>query len=190
MLSMALRSNHYDAAFEAYLRGRRTPYIAVDETRRALLADASLKSFDFIVYCAGACNLLVDVKGRRFPSAASDARGAGHCWENWVTRDDLDGLMKWQEAFGSDFRSLLVFAYHLVDDRWMSRHARTWEFRQRSYAFYGVWAEDYADGMASRSRSWSTVTLPAAAYRRLRFPLDNVLGISPSQSGSTIPAAC
>jgi hypothetical protein len=173
---MALRTNHYDVAFEAYLRARRTPYVAVDETRRALLADASLKSLDFIVYSQGPCNLLVDVKGRRFPSAAPEG-GAGHCWENWATRDDLEGLLRWQEVFGGGFRSLLVFAYDLVDGRWASRHAQTWEFRRRSYSFYGVWAEDYAAGMTERSRRWSTVTLPAAVYRRLRTPLDELLGL-------------
>ena len=29
------RDNHYEAAFEAYLRARRLPYIAVDEARRS-----------------------------------------------------------------------------------------------------------------------------------------------------------
>ena len=30
---MSKRSNHYEAAFEAYLRLRRTPYVAIDESR-------------------------------------------------------------------------------------------------------------------------------------------------------------
>ena len=34
---MANRDNHYEAAFEAYLRSRGVPYIAVDEARRSLL---------------------------------------------------------------------------------------------------------------------------------------------------------
>ena len=58
-----IRSNQYEAAFEAYLREQRTAYVAVDETRRALMADVSLKSMDFIVYSAGSKNLLIDVKG-------------------------------------------------------------------------------------------------------------------------------
>ena len=68
---MAIRANHYDAAFEQYLRANRVPYVAVDEQRRALAADASLKSFDFIVSRPGGGSLLVDVKGRRFGDGAA-----------------------------------------------------------------------------------------------------------------------
>ena len=32
---MAKRDNHYEAAFEAYLRARQVPYVAVDETKRS-----------------------------------------------------------------------------------------------------------------------------------------------------------
>ena len=47
---MANRDNHYEAAFEAYLRARGVPYVAVDEARRSVLADSSsIKSLDFIV---------------------------------------------------------------------------------------------------------------------------------------------
>src|SRR5579872_4744451 len=111
--AMAQRGNHYDAAFEAFLRTRRTPYVAVDEQRRALLEQQSLKSMDFIVYSPRAANLLVDVKGRRFPSGDPES---GHRWETWATAEDLPALLKWQEVFGKDFRALLVFAYHIVSE--------------------------------------------------------------------------
>jgi hypothetical protein len=82
---MANRDNHYEAAFEEFLRGRGVPYVAVDEAKRSLMSDgASIKSLDFIVSCGAdifacpeaggnACpsrptSWLVDVKGRRFPS--------------------------------------------------------------------------------------------------------------------------
>ena len=77
---MAQRSNHYDAAFEAYLRQLRTPHVVVDETRRALLQQASLKSMDFIVYSARKPNLLVDGKGRRFPSGGATNRHKFQCF--------------------------------------------------------------------------------------------------------------
>ena len=68
LYAMANRDNHYEVAFEEYLRSRGTPYVAVDEARRSLLADGeSLKSLDFIV-SASELTWLVDVKGRRFPS--------------------------------------------------------------------------------------------------------------------------
>jgi len=176
---MAIRSNHYDAAFEGYLRTWRTPYVAIDETRRALLAEASLKSFDFIVYSPGPHNLLVDVKGRRFPSAGGAAGGAGHCWENWATRDDVLCLLRWQQVFGGRFRSLLLFAYDLQGERWRDQHPGAWEFRDRWYAFYGVWVDDFAEAMTRRSSQWDTVTLPAAEYRRLRRPLPELLAAVP-----------
>src|SRR5580704_8899629 len=113
---MAKRNNHYDAAFEAYLRRAGVPFVVVDEARRARLNQVSLKSMDFIVTAPGNRNLLVDVKGRRFPSGCGPERArAGHKWENWATRDDLDSLCRWQEVFGDGFRSMLMFAYDLLD---------------------------------------------------------------------------
>src|SRR5690606_24323063 len=103
---MAIRSNHYDAAFEEYLLQRRIPYVAVDESRRSLLEQASLKSMDFIVHSSTGENLLVDVKGRRYPTAGNGGR-----WENWVTADDVESLLRWEEVFGAAYRALFVFAY-------------------------------------------------------------------------------
>src|SRR2546423_987338 len=62
---MADRTVHYEAAFEAFLRERGIPYVAVDEAKKALFANAKLKSFDFVVYSKNGPNLLVDVKGRQ-----------------------------------------------------------------------------------------------------------------------------
>ena len=59
------RTVHYEAAFEAFLRGKGIPYVAVDEAKKALFADAKLKSFDFVVYSKTGPNLLIDVKGRQ-----------------------------------------------------------------------------------------------------------------------------
>jgi len=46
------RGNHYESAFEGYLRARRLGYVAVDETHRASLDDEPVKSLDFVVYGA------------------------------------------------------------------------------------------------------------------------------------------
>ena len=62
------RGNHYEAAFEAYLQDKGLSYIAIDETRRALYGERSLKNLDFIVHATAASHLLIDVKGRRFPA--------------------------------------------------------------------------------------------------------------------------
>ena len=158
-----LRSNPYDAAFEEYLRQQRVAYVSVDETRRALLADASLKSMDFIVYSADTANLLVDVKGRK--------RLPGRNWENWATVEDIRGLSQWEQVFGADFRSLLVFAYEISSDPVGDALDSIVSYRQKCYAFYGVWLEDYRRAMKQRSPSWQTVWIPAAGYRACRFSL-------------------
>ena len=76
------RSNHYEVAFEAYLQRQGLGYVAVDETRRAFLGRESVKSLDFIVYGPHGARLLVDVKGRRFPTGAphrQQRRGVSAC---------------------------------------------------------------------------------------------------------------
>ncbi|MGE3315135.1 MAG: HYExAFE family protein [Planctomycetaceae bacterium] len=169
---MAIRSNHYDVAFEEFLRQGRTPYVAVDEQRRALLRDASLKSMDFIVYSQQRPNLLVDVKGRQFPTGGESG---GHCWENWATEDDLTSLMQWEQVFGPGFRSILVFAYHILDERRASELGPHFEFRDRRYSFFGVWAEEYRKVMRTRSTSWETVSLPVREFRQLCSPIHEFL---------------
>ncbi|NNJ25975.1 HYExAFE family protein [Alienimonas chondri] len=165
---MAIRSNHYDAAFEQYLRGRRVPYVAVDEQRRALAADASLKSFDFIVSRPGGGSWLVDVKGRRFPTA-----GGGR-WESWATAEDVECLLKWETAFGQGSRSVLAFAYDLAEGE-TAGYDEPLVWGDRRYAFFAVTAADYATAMTSRSESWATVHLPRADFERLRVPFDDLL---------------
>lgn len=155
-------------AFERLLRMVRRPYVSVDETRRALARDESLKSMDFIVYSPQGTHLLVDVKGRL-------CRTGGACWDSWATPDDIRSLLRWQEVFGAGFRAVLLFAYALESPRAAARHSVTWELRGRRYAFYGVWAEDYSRAMQTRSRSWDTVCLPARAFRELRQPVLELL---------------
>lgn len=169
---MALRGNHYDAAFEAFLRARRTPYVAVDEQRRALLEQQSLKSMDFIVYSRKTANLLVDVKGRRFPSGDPET---GHRWENWATAEDVPALLKWQDVFGNDFRALLVFAYHVVSEDERGSFDELFQFRDNVYAFFGVWVDKYQSAMQTRSESWQTVSVPSALFRELRSPIGEFL---------------
>lgn len=169
---MGLRENHYDAAFEGFLREQRTPYVFVDERRRALMGNASLKSMDFIVHAADKRNLLVDVKGRRFPSGQTDR---GHKWENWTGAEDISALLEWEKVFGTGFRGLLVFAYHVVESRWRGEFDEIFEYRGREYAFFGVWADSYGCAMRTRSPSWNTVTLPSSEFRELRVPIRELL---------------
>src|SRR5437867_8980898 len=136
---MANRDNHYEAAFEEYLRRRQVPYVAVDESKRSLMAEASIKSLDFIVSSAAGCSWLVDVKGRRFPSGEQK-----QYWKNWSTRDDLKSLAHWERLFGEQAGALFVFAYNVVGDRAPLAAEMLLEFRGGLYGFVAVRLADYA----------------------------------------------
>jgi hypothetical protein len=169
---MADRSNHYEAAFEAYLRSRGVPYVAVDEARRALFAEVRLKSLDFIVYSRQGKNLLVDVKGRRFPSGAGRSR---HLWESWATQEDTESLVRWEEVFGADFQAVLAFAYNIVDERYRERFADRFEYRSRQYGFIAIALEHYRAHMKVRSPGWGTVSLPGRVLRDHSRPFHEFL---------------
>ena len=164
---MARRSVHYEAAFESYLQAKGWPYVVVDEAKKAIFADVSIKSFDFLVYSDSRANLLVDVKGRKFPDTTrSPARQTARAWENWVTREDIDSLLEWENIFGADFVSVLVFAYWLQGPPGAAPFEDVHFFRQRHYAFVGIGMGDYAGAVRPRSRKWQTVSMPAGEFTR------------------------
>jgi hypothetical protein len=164
------RGNHYEAAFEAYLRDRRLGYVAVDEVRRSTLEDEPVKSIDFIVYGLGGSKLLVDVKGRRFPGGSKEK--PRRIWQNWVEREDVDGLERWQASFGGEYRGLLVFAYDIQPEVELRRGTvDVWVWRGRRYLIRAVPVGDYRQHMRVRSPKWETVHLPTAVFRELVRPL-------------------
>jgi hypothetical protein len=165
---MAHRNIHYEAAFEDYLRSKGLPYVAVDEAKKAIFAGASVKSFDFLVYSSSGPNLLVDVKGRKFPDSTPGGKGkTSRAWENWITRQDIDGLQEWQKVFGPDFRATLVFAYWLQGPPQRCPFADVHLFRQKHYAFVAVSLPDYVGAARPRSAKWQTMSVPSAAFARM-----------------------
>lgn len=164
---MAHRNVHYEAAFEDYLRAKGWPYVAVDETKKAIFADASLKSFDFLVYSSTGPNLLVDVKGRKFPDLSrTGGKRSSRAWENWITQDDVEGLCQWQRVFGDGFRALLVFAYWIQGGLQHSPFEDIHWFRKRCYAYMGVWLDDYQTLARPRSRKWKTLSVARDDFTR------------------------
>jgi hypothetical protein len=182
---LAQRRFHYEQAFEHYLRANRVPYIAVDEAKKALLPKqssshrlaggpelASLKSFDFVIYTPDR-NLLIDVKGRMYGSAAGDAwtnPQSERRFESWVTQDDVDSLNEWQGLFGGDFVATFVFAYCLRRQPPDALFEELFAFNDRWYALREITLADYAAVMVPRSASWQTVHVPRAAFNRLSRP--------------------
>lgn len=162
------RSNHYEAAFEAYLHWHRLCYVAVDERRRTVLDGTHLKNLDFIVFGAAGGGLLIDVKGRRFPAGRPGR--LRRVWECWSTQDDVDGLGRWAERFGPEFVGLLVFAYELRAEAGPADPVEAWQWRGRRYLFRAIPVADYRPNMRLRSRRWATVALPTESYRELARP--------------------
>ena len=169
---MANRDNHYEAAFEEYLRARGVPYVAVDEARRSLLSSgASIKSLDFIVAAPGQVAWLVDVKGRRFPSGD----GSKQYWKNWSTADDLRSLARWEQLFGANFRGLFVFAYDVLGDRAPLPAAELFEHREKLYGFVAVPLAAYLGHARLISPRWDTLAMPTAKFRHYARPLSELL---------------
>ena len=174
---MVKRNNHYEAAFEAYLRACRVPYVAVDEAKRSLLAGGdSVKSLDFIVspnetvpsdVGRSPYSWLVDVKGRRFPSGDKNKQ----YWKNWSTRDDILSLYRWEDLFGQQFGGLFVFAFNIVGDRAPLPATELFEFRRALYGFVAIRLADYLSHARGISPKWDTVAVSASDFRRLARPV-------------------
>ena len=183
-----LPRDHYQRAFEGYLRGRGPSFVSVDEARRSIAPggggggggggrvmgrEGTLKSFDLVVSSGGA-NLLVEVKGRKVAAPASRqaaagpgvrgrARGASPArarLESWVTRDDVESLGVWEGLFGAGFVGVFAFVY------WCERappgvlFEDSTEHDGRWYAIRCVRRDQYAAAMRTRSQKWGRFTLP------------------------------
>ena len=167
---MADRTNHYELAFEEYLRSRQVPYVAVDEARRSLLEGSSIKSLDFIVSHSQGGSWLVDVKGRRFPSGRKR-----QYWKNWSTGDDLASMARWQNVFGQRFHGLFVFAYLVQGDRAPLSAEQLFTFREQQYGFVAVRLEHYATYARLISPRWDTLAMPTRRFRQLAEPMEQLL---------------
>ena len=188
------RQNHYESAFEAYLRTVRMPYVAVDESKKALFAGSKLKSFDFVVYSKGGRNLLVDVKGRK----ATDGGGGAAPLQTWATRRDVEDLAEWERIFGDGFRAVFAFVFEIdpvltpppghfahrrggglaADERpdtlpgdVHGGGAVLAAASERHYLMLGVDLADFRRSMTRRSVKWDTVAMPAADFRSLARPI-------------------
>lgn len=158
---MASRHNHYEAAFADLLRQQRIPYIAVNESRRSVDQQRSLKSADFLVSAPGERRWIIDIKGRRFPAGTKQKQ----YWRNWATRDDLRSLAEWCRHFGDGAEALLVFAYDVLGDRSPVAPQELHPFQDRYYAFIAVRLADYLLGARQLSLRWDTIAMPAALFR-------------------------
>ena len=167
---MVKRCNHYEGAFEAYLRARRIPYLAVNEARRSLWGDVSLKNLDFVVSPASdSTRWLVDVKGRHFPAGERK-----QYWRNWTTADELSSLGRWESLLGASFNGLLVFAYLVRGELAPLPAERLFTFRGAQYGFLGIRLDHYLSCARVISPKWETVAVSAERFRALARPVDEL----------------
>lgn len=189
---MVASRQHYERAFEAWLRRSRLPYVLVDDAERAVLPKGAraelidsqgrprrLKSFDAVVY-GPQRHALVEVKGRRV-----DLRqGGSGRRENWVTLDDINSLTTWERLFDEPFEAVLVFMYWLDGPVVMAGEHCLHRFEGRTYTHRAVRLTDYTAEMRTRSPKWGTVNLPTGVFERLGLPIGDVLsGFCPDLVG-------
>ncbi len=168
------RDNHYEAAFEAFLRRRGVAVVPVVESRRSFLDDDDVKSPDFLVIGPDDARLVVDVKGRKFPGGPADR--PRKVWEHWSTRDDVAGLTRWAARLGPGFRGVLAFVYQVLPTVALPDDTPDlFEYGGRSYLARGVAVADYAEHMRPRSPRWGTVDLPTDTFRLLVRPFTSFL---------------
>jgi hypothetical protein len=166
--------NHYEVAFDAYLRERGAATLPIIEARRSYLDEDSVKSPDFVVVARSEARLVVDVKGRKFGGTAEHPR---RIWQNWCQRDDVRSLESWTEHFGLGFRGILAFVYHLAPDLAIAPFTPdVFVFRDARYLVRGVDVGEYRASMRTRSPRWATVHLPTAAFRDMVKPFSYFLG--------------
>ena len=166
-----LRWNHYEMAFEAYLKERKIPFLAMAERYRNPLEDGStLKNLDFVISRRVGTSWLIDVKGRKFPGGKH-----GGYWKHWTTRDDLVGLRHWENMFGERFSSLLVFAYLICGNKSPLPEHQLFEYRQRLYGFVGISIADYLPEIRVLSPKWHTFAMPTERFRQLAKPFEDFI---------------
>ena len=166
-----LRWNHYEMAFEAYLKERKIPFLAMAERYRNPLDDGStLKNLDFVISRSIGTSWLIDVKGRQFPSNTH-----GGYWKQWATQDDLIGLRHWEKMFGERFTGLLVFAYLICGNKAPLPEHQLFEYRQRLYGFVGISVADYLTEIRVLSPKWHTFAMPTERFRQLAKPFEDFI---------------
>jgi hypothetical protein len=176
---MADRTVHYESAFEAFLRDKGVPYVAVDEAKKALFSNAKLKSFDFVVYSKTGPNLLVDVKGRQARGKGANATPTASAspastFQTWCTEQDVRDLQEWEQVFGDGFRAVLAFVYWIDPPllATVSPEPGMYAHKDRWYLMLGVDLAEYRNHMRRRSVKWETVALPSADFRQLARPIE------------------
>ena len=170
------RGNHYEAAFEAYLQERRLCYVAVDETRRAVLGEMSIKSLDFIVF---GDRRRPAPGGREGPALPDGTAGAAAARLGVLVHPRGRGRpgALGRTLSGRGYRGLLVFVYHVLPSVELPDDVEDlWTWRGRRYLMRAVPSADYR---LSHARPQPQMGHRDAAARRFPLPGPAVAPLHP-----------
>jgi len=164
--------NHYEKAFESWLKDNGIQYLAIDQQKRAAFSRSKIKSFDFLFYTQDSKAYIAEIKGRRFTSKAFTAFGS---LPNWVTVEDVRGIENWVEIFGKKYQGLFIFVYNLENIDVDADGREIFECRDKRYVFIAVTLEDYKKGQTVRSKKWKTVHLSAEYFKNHSIRLNELI---------------
>jgi len=172
---MANRDNHYEAAFEAYLRITASPTLPSTRPSEAFWPTAFHQEFGLHRLVARPRHM---VGRREGPPISKRRRAENSIGKTGPTRDDLRSLAQMGTALWARF---LRCSFLLLRRFGRSRSAagrRNVEFRNSLYGFVTVPLDAYAQFSLARSRRVGTRSpWPAADFRRLARPLAELLGL-------------
>jgi hypothetical protein len=169
---MGIRATNYEQVFESWLGENRVQYMVVDQQKRKMFARSKIKSFDFLLYPADSAPFIAEVKGRKFKGKSLAALAGLECW---VTMEDVQGLIRWEQVFADGFKAVFIFAYEFENLDVETDGREVYDFKNSRYMFYAVRLDDYREFMKVRSPKWQTVTLPAAKFREFAIPVRELL---------------
>ncbi|MCE5341301.1 MAG: HYExAFE family protein [Planctomycetaceae bacterium] len=164
--------NHYERAFQCWLKDNGVQYLAVDQHKRTAFSRCKIKSFDFLFYTAGGRAVIAEVKGRKFAGKNFSAFGT---LPNWVTDDDITGLENWIRIFSSRYEGLFIFAYDLENIDVETDGREIYDCLGRRYVFMAVRLADYLAGATLRSIKWKTLHLSAEYFKKCSFDVNEMV---------------
>ncbi len=156
----------YERSFEDLLRKNQILYLSIDEGKRPKFRGTTVKNFDFIVISFKG-RFLIDVKGKRlcYGERAGNAR-----LENWVRRDDINGLMEWSSHF-SGFVPLLLFVYKIERPSDKRLFEDLSSATGVEYGFAAVELATYYTSAVQRSSSFDAISVHQEAFKKISRPL-------------------
>ncbi|MGH9922512.1 MAG: HYExAFE family protein [Nitrososphaerales archaeon] len=164
--------SEYENMFEALLREKQLPYIAINEAKRAVVNNKRIKSFDFIVSSKNGV-FLIDIKGKQFPYGKG-LRETDY-WENWIHDDDLDGLELWERIFRSNTaKGLLVFPYKIKFEKHINEFRCKFKFKNYWYGLVAVTPKEYRNNSKIRSSKGQVhaIYISRKLFPKVARPLD------------------